>query len=160
RVGTPDRPRRSWSRIAIPVVALLVLSGASVFVGRALRNGTTARVASSTVPTEPKTTPTMRPNVGRSSDPGVRLDFPDEERINRPASRCARPTPRTSLDGLPRGTNVMDFIACVGCDCCLPGGEFPPLWDERSKPIREAGECRICSRRATLESAGLTVLGG
>jgi hypothetical protein len=81
------------------------------------------------------------------------------ERVAQLAARCERKVRRDTFDALPRGTRVMDFMTCQGCDCCLPGGAYPRPMSEMPT-VGADGDCRLCSVEATLDSAGVHVTGG
>ena len=56
-------------------------------------------------------------------DPDAQAPMMSAEQASALAGRCARTRP--TMASLPRGTHVMDFATCIGCDCCLPDGAYP-----------------------------------
>lgn len=115
---------------------------------------------------EPRRAKPRRPPAGdkgsrdASEAQRSRPSVPGEDEIVQLQARCARTVPRGTLDELPQGTRVLDFEKCFGCDCCLEGNAFPPLFGPDHRVIEAAGECMECSKQATLADAGIAISGG
>jgi hypothetical protein len=88
--------------------------------------------------------------VGRLPEPP-----PGDVRLSRcdPKHRYDRPAL------LPVASRVLDFSQCLGCPCCLPGGNFPRQFTDEPlpKPVPGYDECRKCVTEHVLDQAGVTL---
>jgi len=157
--------RRSSAPIVISLVALILGIGVAVYVLVMPRAATPIEPETNVelvAPEDPEEV--IAPPPPPSSQPNP-VEPPSE--FARPItdlrpSDCDPRKAYRSQAGLPLGATVAAFDVCTGCDCCLPGGGFPPKFTKdpaHPKPIPETGACYECAGAAALREAGFVVSG-